>query len=78
MHANLRHVGWKVTNLDLAIAEYRRLGFEPLEVETIRLCKLTNKHGLTIELIEGAYDPHLAVNWYRDESGNLFEIVEEK
>ena len=32
--------------------------------------------GQVVELFEGNYDYHIAVNWVRDEDGNLIEIVE--
>ena len=73
----LRHVGWKVQNLEQEIRNWQGMGYEPLEVESFRTCKMTNKFGMTIELIEGDYDPHVSVNWYRDENDNLFELVEE-
>lgn len=35
-------------------------------------------HGQMIELIEGNYHPHIAVNWVEDEDGNWIELVEVK
>ena len=77
MLGSLRHVGRKVNDLDSAVDLYRKLGFEPIEIEHVRVCKITNKHGVCIELIEGNYDEHIAVNFYRDEDNNLYEIVKE-
>jgi len=31
----------------------------------------------TFEICEGDYNPHVAVDWVRDEDGNLIELVEE-
>ena len=72
----LRHVGIQSTDLEHDIRHWQSIGFEPLEVKTFRCCKVTNKFGVTMELIEGDYDPHLSVNWYRDANDNLFELVE--
>lgn len=78
MHATLRHAGVLVKDLESAIDEYRRLGFSPLEIETLRVCKMTDGNGNTIELVQGNWHPHLAVNWYEDDSGNYIETVEER
>lgn len=39
---------------------------------------MTDSKGGMVELIEGAYHPHVAVNWVADEDGNWIELVEEK
>ena len=66
MHGTLRHAGILVENLEESIQTYQKAGFEPLEVEVIRVCKMTDKNGATIELVEGNWHPHIAVNWYDD------------
>ena len=38
--------------------------------------KMKDDEGNVIELIEGNYHPHIAVNWLEDEDGNWIEIVE--
>ena len=73
----IRHVGVQSTDLERDIKTWQAAGFEPLEVKEFRCCKVVSKFGVTMELIEGDYDAHLAVNWYRDENDNLFELVEE-
>ena len=77
MFKHLRHVGIQSTDLERDIRHWQAAGFEPLEVKAFRCCKVVNKWGVTMELIEGDYDPHFSVTWHRDENGNLFEIVEE-
>jgi hypothetical protein len=37
---------------------------------------MRDRNGSTIELIEGNYHPHIAVNWVSDEDGNWIELVE--
>jgi hypothetical protein len=39
---------------------------------------MKDEKGNVIELIEGKYHPHLAVNWLEDEDGNWIELVEDK
>ena len=77
-HATLRHAGVLVKNLESAIEEYRNLGFKPLEIEELRVCKMTDGNGNMIELVQGNWHPHLAVNWYEDDSGNYIETVRER
>ena len=77
MFKHLRHVGIQTTDLERDIRHWQAVGFEPLEVLEFRFCKVVNKWGVMMELIEGDYDPHFSVTWHRDENGNLFEIVEE-
>jgi len=49
-------------------------------VENLKIVKMEDPGGIVIELFEGNYDPHVAVNvnWFRDEDQNLIEIVEVK
>jgi len=55
------------------------MGFEALEpVEHLRVLKMTDATGAMIELVEGHWHPHVAVNWYETEDGNYVETVEEK
>ena len=75
----LRHAGILVKNLEEAIKTYQILGFTPLEpIETLRVMKMTDSTGATIELVEGRWHPHLAINWYADDDGNYIEVVHEK
>jgi hypothetical protein len=39
---------------------------------------MRDSRGNVIELIEGNYHPHIAVNWLEDEDGNWIELVEVK
>jgi catechol 2,3-dioxygenase-like lactoylglutathione lyase family enzyme len=39
---------------------------------------MRDDEGNVIELIEGNYHPHIAVNWLEDEDGNWIELVEVK
>ena len=76
MFGKIRHVGIQTTDMEQSIEAWRGRGFEPLEVKDFRCCKVVNKDGMVMELIEGDYDPHISVNWVRDEDDNLFELVE--
>jgi len=77
MPGTLRHAGILVKDLETEIKQWQAFGFEPLEVECLRVCKMTDKNGAMIELVEGNWHPHLAVNWYEDDNGNYLETVEE-
>ena len=77
MHASLRHAGILVKDLNKARETYIALGFSPLEVETIRVLKMTDRNGAMIELVEGNWHPHIAVNWFDDGDGNYIEVVKE-
>ena len=78
MHASLRHAGILVKDLNQARKTYESLGFQALEpVEHLRVLKMTDGNGAMIELVEGHWHPHLAVNWYETEDGNYIEIVKE-
>ena len=75
----LRHSGILVKNLEKAVNDYRRLGFQKMgKVEKLKVQKMQDEDGRTIELIQGNYHPHIAVNWLEDKDGNWIEIVEEK
>lgn len=78
MHATLRHAGILVKDLEASIKQWQAIGFEPLEVEALRVCKMTDKNGACIELVEGNWHPHLAVNWYETREGFYIETVEDK
>ena len=77
MPGTLRHAGILVKDLEKAIQTYQELGYQPLEIEKIRVVKMTDKNGAMIELVEGKWHPHIAVNWYHDGQGNYVEIVKE-
>jgi len=77
MPGTLRHVGILIENLETARSEYEGLGFQALEVETLRVLKMVDISGATIELVESSngWHPHIAVNWFEDSSGNYIETV---
>lgn len=39
--------------------------------------KMVDNDGNVVELIEGEYHNHIAVNWIADQDGNWIELVEE-
>jgi hypothetical protein len=54
------------------------MGFKPMgEVENLRAIKLQDDNGAVIELIQGNWHDHLAVNFYEDEDGTFLEVVSE-
>lgn len=74
----LRHVGILVKDLSRAVNLYRKMGFILMgDVEALRVQKMIDKDGKIFELVQGNWNPHIAVNWYRDEDGNLIELVED-
>jgi hypothetical protein len=76
MQGSLRHAGILVKDLEAATGIYQALGFQPLEpIETLRVQKMTDSNGAMIELVEGNWHPHIAVNWYEDQDGNYIEAV---
>jgi hypothetical protein len=77
MHGTFRHAGVLVKDLEASIKQWEAIGFKPLEVETLTVCKMTDKNGAMIELVQGNWHPHLAVNWYETESGHYIETVED-
>lgn len=78
MMTTLRHVGLMVKNLERATALYRRLGWKETEpVEVVRVQKMRDPNGATIELCEGNWPEHISVNFYEDADGNRVEAVED-
>ena len=78
MQGAMRHAGILVKNLERARAIYQKMGFEPLEpIEMLRIQKMTDCNGAMIELVEGNWHEHIAVNWYETEDGNYIETVKE-
>ena len=75
----LRHSGILVKNLHQAILTYKQLGWKIQgPVQSFRVQKMRDRNGGMIELIEGEYHNHIAVNWVADEDGNWIELVEVK
>lgn len=62
-------------DLKQSIQDYRSLGFEVVDRETLKVVKMKDMAGNMIELVKGKWRPHIAVNWYEDSSGNLVEVV---
>ena len=74
-----RHSGILVQSLNRAVTQYQKLGFHQKgPIETLMVQKMVDPFGNVIELIQGEYHPHIAVNWVADKDGNWIEIVEEK
>lgn len=74
----LRHCGILVKCLERATVDYKRLGFLPVgPVEHLRVQKMRDVNGGVIELVQGNWQPHIAVNWYEDDDKNLIETVRE-
>ena len=73
----LRHVGIVVKDLRRSIKLYQDMGWEPIERDTIRIVKMRNKHGETLELVKGRWKPHISVTLSEDEDNNLWEVVHE-
>ena len=72
----LRHAGVLVKNLEEAVKTYQKIGFHPLQpIEILRVMKMTDSTGAMIELVEGNWHEHLAINWYDDGQGNYIEFV---
>jgi len=78
MHASLRHSGILVKDLEKAKATYLSLGWLEVSREKLEVLKMTDLKGNVIELVQGNWPPHLAVNFYDDADGNRIEVVEEK
>jgi hypothetical protein len=64
-----------VESVDDSKETYERLGFREESRGEFRTLKMVNKYGQRIELVEGDYRAHIAVNWAEDIWGNLIEIV---
>ena len=77
MPGTLRHAGILIEDIETARSEYEALGFKALEIETLRVLKMVDISGATIELVESnnGWHPHIAVNWFEDSSGNYIETV---
>jgi len=76
-YCTLRHAGVLVRSVERARAMYEKIGWTALEpVEHLRVQKMVDREGNVIELVEGNWHPHIAVNWYADEDGNYIEVVE--
>jgi catechol-2,3-dioxygenase len=75
----LRHTGILVGNLERAVRTYKELGFRTMgRVEILKAQKMRDEYGQVLELIQGNYHPHIAVNWVTDQDGNWMELVEER
>ena len=75
----LRHIGVLVKNLENSVETYKAMGFNPVgKEESFRVRKMSDPEGRVIELIQGEYHNHVAVNWLTDEDGNWIELVEVK
>ncbi len=73
----LRHVGILVKDLGESAKEYKALGFSQCaHIETLLVLKMKDREGKMIELVQGNWNPHIAVNWVADRDGNLIEVVE--
>ena len=70
-----RHAGILVQDLKQSIQSYRKVGFEVVSRETLRVVKMQDRCGNVIELVRGNWHPHIAVNWYEDQDGNFVEVV---
>jgi catechol 2,3-dioxygenase-like lactoylglutathione lyase family enzyme len=64
----IRHTGLQVSNLNRAIAWYRKLGFKVAQrrVETwgnqeLKICKMFINENQWIELVEGEWKPHICL-----------------
>ncbi len=77
MRGTLRHAGILVKDLEESMAIYEQAGFKKVEVEMLTVVKMADKNGAMIELVQGNWHPHIAVNWYEDPDGNYIETVEE-
>jgi len=74
----LRHAGVLVKNLERARKEYEKLGFKTFQpVELLTVLKMIDQDGQVIELVQGNWHPHIAVNWFEDMDGNYIEVVKE-
>ena len=75
MIATFRHAGILVKNLEEAQKTYRTLGFKQVAaIETLRVLKMADKYNNIIELVQGNWHPHIAVNWYEGPDGNYIEV----
>ena len=74
---SLRHTGILVKSLARSIRDYQAMGFRPIgKIERLKVQKMQDSEGKILELVQGSWSDHIAVNWYRDNNGNLLEVVE--
>ena len=71
----LRHAGILVRDLDESEKIYRFLGFQPISREKLEVLKMGDPAGRIIELVQGNWHHHIAVNWYETPDGNYVEMV---
>ena len=75
----LRHTGILVKNLRASISWWSKQGFKPVGgIEHLSVQKMEDANGNTLELVQGNWSNHIAVNWWRDENDNLIETVERR
>jgi catechol 2,3-dioxygenase-like lactoylglutathione lyase family enzyme len=73
----LRHTGILVKSLARSIRDYQAMGFKPIgKIERLKVQKMQDANGQVLELVQGNWSDHIAVNWYRDNNDNLLEVVE--
>ncbi len=77
MKGTLRHSGILVKSLEESEPIYRALGFLPVSREKLEVLKMEDLRGNQIELVQGNWKPHIAVNWYETPDKNLVEVVHE-
>ena len=74
---SLRHTGILVKSLARSIRDYQAMGFKPIgKIERLKVQKMEDSEGKILELVQGNWSDHIAVNWYRDNNDNLLEVVE--
>ena len=78
MRGKLRHAGVLVKSLEESEPIYRAIGFLPIRREKLEVLKMEDEAGNVIELVQGNWHPHIAVNWYSDPDGNYVEVVNER
>lgn len=62
----------------MARETYELMGFRQIaQIEALRVLKMADSEGRVIELVQGNWHPHIAVNWLEDADGNYIEIVKE-
>lgn len=62
-------------DLRQSIQDYKALGFEVVDRETLRVVKMQDSCENMIELVKGNWKPHLCVNFYETLDGNYIEVV---
>ena len=76
--ATLRHAGILVKDLGVEVTIYKSLGFTVVAREKLEVVKMVDDKGQMIELVEGNWHPHIAVDWYETPSGNYVEVVKDE